>query len=267
LGAVQGANPLGANPLAGNPANPLAAADPIPGTYSNGTMTVVLQGGQGQYQGQIVAGQQQWPLSVQRQQDGVLGGQFQTAGGQFPVAMQVQGSMLLVESGGQTYQLQKQGGQGTVNPFAQPGVQQPNVGQQGVGGASGGGTGGLSDGTPLANEWVQFLAGKKLTYMDSYTSGTAGGYSMRQDAYLCSNGEFLYKDESSVSVDVGGAFGNAGGQGQNTGRWRIITQGQMVGVELRYNDGRVEQYQLEYRNGETYVNDQRWFVTAAEICP
>ena len=89
---------------------------------------------------------------------------------------------------------------------------------------------------------------------------------MRQDIFLCSSGEFLYKDESSVSVDVGGAFGNSGGQGQDTGRWRIITQGQLVGIELRYNDGRVEQYQLQYQDGATYVNGERWYVTAAEIC-
>jgi len=125
---------------------------------------------------------------------------------------------------------------------------------------------GISDGTPAANEWAQWLAGKKVTYMDSYTSGNAGGYSMRMDIFLCSSGEFLFKDESSVSVDVGGAFGNAGGQGQNTGRWRIITQGQLVGIELRYNDGRVEQYQLQYEDGATYVNGERWYVTAAEIC-
>ncbi len=145
-----------------------------------------------------------------------------------------------------------------------------------AGGAMSGATGGaanppggrqeISDGTPAGNEWAQWLAGKKVTYMDSYSSGNAGGYNMRQDIFLCSSGEFLYKDESSVSVDVGGAFGNAGGQGQDTGRWRIITQGQPVGIELRYNDGRVEQYQLQYQDGATYVNGERWYVTAAEIC-
>ncbi len=145
-----------------------------------------------------------------------------------------------------------------------------------AGGAMGGATAGapnspaggqgMSDGTPAGNEWAQWLAGKKVTYMDSYSSGNAGGYSMRMDIFLCSSGEFLYKDESSVSVDVGGAFGNAGGQGQNTGRWRIITQGQLVGIELRYSDGRVEQYQLQYQDGATYVNGERWYVTAAEIC-
>ncbi len=130
-----------------------------------------------------------------------------------------------------------------------------------AGGAMGGATAGapnspaggqgISDGTPAGNEWAQWLAGKKVTYMDSYSSGNAGGYSMRMDIFLCSSGEL---------------FGNAGGQGQNTGRWRIITQGQLVGIELRYSDGRVEQYQLQYQDGATYVNGERWYVTAAEIC-
>ena len=250
-----------ANPLAGG--NPLASdADPVSGTYTNGQVTVQLQGTgtAGQYQGRIVAGQEPWPVVVQLQANGVLSGQFQSSAGQFPVAMQVQGATMVMESGGQRYQLQKQGaGQQAAQP-ANP------LGQQGAGAAGGAGAGSLSDGTALGNQWVQHLAGKKVTYMDRYSSGTAGGYTMRTDVYLCSSGEFLYKDQSSVSVDVGGAFGNAGGNSSNTGHWRIITQGQLSGIELRYNDGRVEQHRLQYQNGATYADGTRVYVTPAEIC-
>ena len=97
-----GNSAVGVNPFAGS--NPLAAAgaaDPVPGTYSNGAVTVVLQGAQGQYQGQIAACQGPWTVTVNRQQNGVLGGQF-------PVAMRIQGTTMILESGGQSYQLQKQ---------------------------------------------------------------------------------------------------------------------------------------------------------------
>jgi hypothetical protein len=136
-------------------------------------------------------------------------------------------------------------------------------------GASGGGAGagGLGDGTPLANEWVAHLAGKKVTVMDRYSSGTAGGYTSRTDVFLCSNGEFLFRGQSDMSVDVGGASGYAGGNQANSGRWRIITQGQVAGIELRYGNGTVEQYRLTYQNGATYANDKRVYVTPAGICP
>jgi hypothetical protein len=124
----------------------------------------------------------------------------------------------------------------------------------------------LDDGTPLGREWVGFLAGKKVTYMESYSSGSSGGYSTRVDVYLCSNGEFAYKDQSSVSVDVGGASGYNGGNSANSGHWHIITQGNVAGVELRFNDGRTEQYRLDYQDGATYANGTRVYVTPAEIC-
>lgn len=124
----------------------------------------------------------------------------------------------------------------------------------------------LDDGTPLGREWAGFLAGKKVTYMDSYSSGSAGGYSSRVDVYLCSTGEFAYKDQSSVSVDVGGASGFNGGNSASSGRWHVITQGNVAGVELRYNDGRTEQYRLDHQDGATYANGTRVYVTPAEIC-
>jgi hypothetical protein len=134
--------------------------------------------------------------------------------------------------------------------------------------APGGGSGadGLGDGTPLANEWVAHLAGKKVTVMDRYSSGTAGGYTSRTDVYLCSNGEFLFRGQSDMSVDVDGASGYAGGNQSNRGRWRIITQGQVAGIELRHGNGTVEQYRLAYQDGATYADGKRVYVTPAGIC-
>lgn len=148
-----------------------------------------------------------------------------------------------------------------ANPMAQP--THPMVRPADPGGAGDG----LSDGTALGNEWVGFLSGKKVTYMDSYSSGSAGGYSTRVDVFLCSSGEFLHKGQDLVSVDVPGASGYSGENAANTGRWRIITQGQVAGIELRFNDGRTEQFRLDYQNGQTYANGDRVYVTPAEICP
>ena len=76
------------------------------------------------------------------------------------------------------------------------------------------------------------------------------------------------RDESSVSVDVGGAFGNTGGVGGGQGTWYLITNGQVVGLVLEYANGQADQFRLDYDYNEqaTYANGERVYVTAAEIC-
>jgi len=126
--------------------------------------------------------------------------------------------------------------------------------------------GGLDDGTALGREWRNHLAGKKATKMSRYSSGLEGGYSSRTDVHLCGNGEFGVRDQNSVSVDVGGAYGAAGGSSSQGGRWRILTQGQAAGIELRYGNGTVERYRLEFNDGATYVEGERWLITPSELC-
>lgn len=125
---------------------------------------------------------------------------------------------------------------------------------------------GFTEDHPQVREWVAFLAGKKLTRMSSYSSGGAGGYSARTDLYLCSDRSFALRDESSVSVDVGGAFGNSGGVDGSQGRWYVITNGQVVGLVLEATSGEVSEFRLDYQNQETYANGERVYVTPAEVC-
>jgi len=149
-------------------------------------------------------------------------------------------------------------GAGGVGPGgAEPGGAEP--GGPGPGGR-------LDDGTPLGQQWVQSLAGRKATRMSSYSSGDAGGYSSRTDVHLCSTGEFAILDRSSVTVDVGGAFGNSFGSGTDRGRWRILTQGPLAGIELQYANGQVERYRLERRGNQTYVEGERWLITPSGAC-
>jgi hypothetical protein len=130
--------------------------------------------------------------------------------------------------------------------------------------------GGIHDGTPLAQEWVQHLAGKMATQRSSSLStgpgGVDGGTSSRTDMHLCPSGEFTFQGRSRLSLDVGGVSGNSRGDSQGSGRWRILTQGEVAGVELRYNDGSVELYRLDYQDGQTLVDGQRWLVVPSELC-
>jgi len=145
------------------------------------------------------------------------------------------------------------------------------VGGGGGAGAMGGGMmgsqpGALDDGTPLGREWSQGLVGRKLVRMSSYTSGTDGGYNSREELTLCSSGEYLYRSNSSVSVDVGGAYGNTGGIGGETGRWRVVTQGQVAGLELRAQNGQVTLVRLDYQNDLVHIDGGKVYRTAAEVC-
>lgn len=125
---------------------------------------------------------------------------------------------------------------------------------------------GFTEDHPQVREWVTFLAGKKLTRMSSYSSGTAGGYNARTDVYLCSDRSYALRDESSVSVDVGGAFGNNGGVAGEQGRWYVITNGQVIGLILESATGEVSEFRMDYQNQETYANGERVYVTPAEVC-
>ncbi len=126
--------------------------------------------------------------------------------------------------------------------------------------------GGIDDGTPLGREWSQGLAGRKLTRLDSYSSGNAGGYSFEEELTLCSSGEYLYRRNSSVSVDVGGASGSSGGASGETGRWRVVTQGQVAGLELRAQNGQVTLVRLDFQDNLVHIDGGKVYRTAAEVC-
>lgn len=146
----------------------------------------------------------------------------------------------------------------TPTPQRQPG--QPSAAQTGV--------------TPLVQQWMQHLSGKKVTFMESYYSNDvrgSGGYSNRWDAYLCTDGTFHYRRGGSVSVDVGGGFGSARGNNAFSGRWRIIEQnGQAIlqyqrEEQLGTDEG--EWVALGFRDGNVYFDSSKVFVTSEnDVC-
>lgn len=119
-----------------------------------------------------------------------------------------------------------------------------------------------NDRSPLAQQWLQRLNGKKLTKLSSYKSGGGGGgMSSKTELYLLSNGTFQARTESSVSVYVEGANGSSGGVKRAAGTWRIYTRNGQAILETKYANGQIESSLLEDRNNQTFVNGSRWFVT------
>ncbi len=125
---------------------------------------------------------------------------------------------------------------------------------------------GFTEDHPMVREWLAHLAGKKVTRIGSYSSGSAGGYAYQTEVFLCSDRSFAIRSESSISVDVGAASAGSASQGNGQGAWYVITNGQAVGLILEYYSGEAEEYRMEYVDGGTYANGERVYVTPAEVC-
>lgn len=114
---------------------------------------------------------------------------------------------------------------------------------------------------PHHEQWKQWLSDMSLRRMSSYSSGTSGGSSSQSRIDLCANGFFSYTSSSSVSIDVGGVFGNSSGNNSGQGKWEVLDAGNGIGLlRLNFNDGRVWEYQLSSNEKEeTYLDGVRYF--------
>jgi len=123
-GATAGAEPQRQKPAQG--ANPLAAAggqgDPFAGSFTGNDISVQLQAGQGGYTGSLTFQGQSFPVQALAQGT-QLEGAFTAGGQQYTFQAAVQGTSMTLVSGGNTYQLTRQGvAPSSANPLAQQGA-------------------------------------------------------------------------------------------------------------------------------------------------
>jgi hypothetical protein len=116
-----------------------------------------------------------------------------------------------------------------------------------------------SGATPLAQQWIQHLSGRKLTYLSSYSSGGSSSLSERH-WYLAPNGSFSFSSQSSSSIYVDGANGGSNGTNSGKGSWRIYAADNQAYLELLFNDGRTVRYSLSLQNGKTFFNRDKIYV-------
>lgn len=268
--------------LAAQPAD-FAGSFSMPGEY--GTIVVTLQPREdGLYSGTLSNGNLTWQL-LGDIYEGALTGTVQT--GQQVMAFEAHASdselqLILVEIGPDGTPLVDQGQEfiftrTSSGPGEQGGAGYPapqgTPGRLATPGASGSGApaqgGGRVDDSPLARQWRAHLAGKKVTYISSYSSNTpgGGGLSTRFVYHLCSDGRFAFSGSDVVSHNVPGAGVPGGGSaGSSGGTWRIVTQGQVAGIDLRFGNGQTELYRLDMQGGQTFANGERVYVTPGEMC-
>lgn len=229
--------------------------DPWVGTWSGGTLTVTFEGGGGRYTGTATVQGTRFPLTGQGGAT-QLSGTYVYSGQSFPWQAQLQNGVVTFHVDGRTVELTR--GRGAAAG---------NAGRPAP-------TGGAAALSAAGQEWHQWIAGKRLTQMDSYYSGPAydgavgGGYSSKKLMDVCSDGRFFYSGSSLVGVGGAGVSGYSAGDDVQTGRWRIIEQGGQVGLELTWQDGSLTQHLLEYRDSKTFVDGTRTFVTEDnQSCP
>ena len=124
-----------------------------------------------------------------------------------------------------------------------------------------------TDDAPESRQWLEVIGGARLAYLDRYSSGTSGGYTSESNIYLCSDGNFQFASSSSTSLSGDGISASSNSQDGGRGTWRIRTRMGRSGLELRFSDGRIKEYQLEYRENAVFLDGKRWLRGDNTACP
>ncbi|MBK8041459.1 MAG: hypothetical protein IPK21_01655 [Haliscomenobacter sp.] len=115
----------------------------------------------------------------------------------------------------------------------------------------------------LAQQWKQRVSGKQLLFLQ-----TGNGSSDKITIDLCPAGRFEYYSNSSYMSGGFSQFSYAG-QDTNSGTWKIIARGSQPVLQLFFDSGSLQEYQLSVRQAgnEIGLNGQRYFIQPASNCP
>lgn len=210
-------NPLPATAPPGNPLAGAAAPDPYAGTFVGSNLTVTFRRSGDGYGGTINVQGADYPLSARPAVDR-LTGTFASGGTTYLFEARVQGSLLSLVSGGQTFTLERQGTGAGATPSAAASA--PT---------------GMS---PQDAQVAQLLLSSKWCYFSySGVAGTSSGSSTTETVLFSPDGRMVVQTggESYYSADVRSSTGDviAGGStaGQRSGgqqyRWRV-SQGMLM---------------------------------------
>ncbi|MBN7810736.1 hypothetical protein J0A68_07210 [Algoriphagus sp. H41] len=121
------------------------------------------------------------------------------------------------------------------------------------------------DRTAEIEEWLKFLSGMRLTYLESYNSpsysgGISGGYDIKRVIDLCPQGFYTYGSNSNILLN-----GAVSGNQQGSGKWSIVLgTDAYIHLQLEEHSGETRRYRLEYIDQKLYLNGERYFRTNDE---
>jgi hypothetical protein len=124
----------------------------------------------------------------------------------------------------------------------------------------------ISDGSPLAEQWVRDLTGVRLVQMSS-SYDSSSGQSRRTDLHLCPGGRFQLDYRSSFRASTGGVSASSRNADSDTGTWRVLTQNGRPVLELRPTRGEVVYAVPSVQGGQFFLGDERTFVERDAACP
>ncbi len=98
------------------------------------------------------------------------------------------------------------------------------------------------------------------SYSSEYTSG--GGSNSEEIIHLCAAGHFNFSSSSFISVDASGSSAYSNNEGGGSGTWTVIgnANGEPV-LQLKFNDGKINEYIITESDSKTFLNGYRYFRT------
>jgi hypothetical protein len=114
---------------------------------------------------------------------------------------------------------------------------------------------------PDALDWYYMLAGTRLSLR-----GSVNDMRRREDIYFCSDGSFKHRMSSSASteLDSGSTYGFSATT--RSGSWKVMDDAGKSRLILRYGNGREESAIIEDRNGQTFLDNQRFYMMRNNRC-
>ncbi len=112
-----------------------------------------------------------------------------------------------------------------------------------------------------AEDWYYMLAGTRLSLR-----GAANDTRRREDIYFCSDGSFKHRMSSSASreLESGSTYGYSART--RTGHWEVLDDAGKSRLIMRYSNGRDESAIIEDRNGQTFLDNQRFYMMRNNRC-
>jgi len=107
-------------------------------------------------------------------------------------------------------------------------------------------------------EWIDWFQDVRLVYLYYYGSGGSGDSDeIRID--LCSRGYFNYTRNGYTVFSGDGYSAYNSGNSDGQGTWNVIQNGSNFVLQLKYHNGEVSNYNLEYTDKKLYLDGTRYY--------
>ena len=117
--------------------------------------------------------------------------------------------------------------------------------------------------------WKQYLGGRKIVHFQRYSSGNGGGgITGKTELHFCKNGQYIFADSNSFTVNAGNSNVNSSGQSSGAGVWKIIESNERaVAMEVKDNNGQTQKFILTAgEDRKIYSNGNKFFTGPSDAC-